>query len=47
MKVYMLNPPYFPHFGREMRWQDTGRGGDFILPNMAILCYWIVGKEWA
>jgi len=32
MKVYMLNPPYFPHFGREMRWQDTGRGGTLYYP---------------
>lgn len=28
----MLNPPYFPHFGREMRWQDTGRGGTLYYP---------------
>jgi len=27
MKAYLLNPPYIPHFGRGMRWQDTGRGG--------------------
>lgn len=32
MRVYMLNPPYFPHFGREMRWQDTGRGGTLYYP---------------
>ncbi|MEM0203266.1 MAG: radical SAM protein [Archaeoglobaceae archaeon] len=32
MKVYFLNPPYFPHFGREMRWQDTGRGGTLYYP---------------
>uniref|UniRef100_A0A7C2P4L2 Radical SAM protein n=1 Tax=candidate division WOR-3 bacterium TaxID=2052148 RepID=A0A7C2P4L2_UNCW3 len=32
MKVYMLNPPYFPRFGREMRWQDTGRGGTLYYP---------------
>ena len=32
MKVYVLNPPYFPHFGREMRWQDTGRGGTLYYP---------------
>jgi len=32
MKVYMLNPPYFRHFGREMRWQDTGRGGTLYYP---------------
>ena len=28
----MLNPPYFPRFGREMRWQDTGRGGTLYYP---------------
>ncbi|TFH46888.1 MAG: radical SAM protein [ANME-2 cluster archaeon] len=32
MKVYMLNPPYFPHFGRGARWQDTGRGGTLYYP---------------
>lgn len=32
MKVYLLNPPYFPHFGRGARWQDTGRGGTLYYP---------------
>lgn len=32
MKVYLLNPPYMPHFGRGMRWQDTGRGGTLYYP---------------
>ena len=32
MKVYMLNPPYIPHFGRGMRWQDTGRAGTLYYP---------------
>jgi len=32
MKVYMLNPPYFPHFFRSARWQDTGRGGTLYYP---------------
>lgn len=32
MKIYFLNPPYFPHFGRGMRWQDTGRGGTLYYP---------------
>lgn len=32
MKIYMLNPPYFPHFGRSARWQDTGRGGTLYYP---------------
>jgi radical SAM superfamily enzyme YgiQ (UPF0313 family) len=28
----MLNPPYIPHFGRSMRWQDTGRAGTLYYP---------------
>lgn len=32
MKVYLLNPPYLPRFTRDMRWQDTGRGGTFYYP---------------
>lgn len=32
MKVYMLNPPFLPHFGRGARWQDTGRGGTLYYP---------------
>jgi radical SAM superfamily enzyme YgiQ (UPF0313 family) len=28
----MLNPPYMPHFGRSMRWQDTGRAGALYYP---------------
>ncbi|MBI4302334.1 MAG: radical SAM protein [Chloroflexi bacterium] len=32
MKVYVLNPPYVPHFGRGMRWQDTGRAGTLYYP---------------
>ncbi len=32
MKVYMLNPPYYPNFGRSMRWQDTGRAGTLYYP---------------
>lgn len=32
MKVYLLNPPYFSHFGRGMRWQDTGRAGTLYYP---------------
>lgn len=32
MKVYLLNPPYYPHFGRGARWQDTGRGGTLYYP---------------
>jgi radical SAM superfamily enzyme YgiQ (UPF0313 family) len=32
MKVYLLNPPFVPHFGRGARWQDTGRGGTLYYP---------------
>jgi len=32
MKIYLLNPPYMPHFARDMRWQDTGRGGTLYYP---------------
>lgn len=32
MKVYLLNPPYFPRFNREARWQNTGRGGTLYYP---------------
>jgi len=32
IKVYVLNPPYVPHFGRAMRWQDTGRAGALYYP---------------
>ena len=32
MRIYLLNPPYFPHFGRGARWQDTGRAGTLYYP---------------
>ncbi|MDD5288139.1 MAG: radical SAM protein [Dehalococcoidales bacterium] len=32
MKIYLLNPPYLPRFTRDMRWQDTGRGGTLYYP---------------
>lgn len=32
MKIYLLNPPYYPHFIRSARWQDTGRGGTLYYP---------------
>ena len=32
MKVYLLNPPFLPHFGRGARWQDTGRAGTLYYP---------------
>lgn len=31
-KIYLLNPPYLPHFGRGMRWQDSGRAGTLYYP---------------
>ena len=31
-RVYLLNPPFIPHFGRGMRWQDTGRSGTLYYP---------------
>jgi len=31
-RVYLLNPPFIPHFGRSARWQDTGRGGTLYYP---------------
>jgi radical SAM superfamily enzyme YgiQ (UPF0313 family) len=32
MRIYLLNPPFFPHFFRSARWQDTGRGGTLYYP---------------
>ena len=32
MKVYFLNPPFMPHFGRSARWQDTSRSGTLYYP---------------
>jgi len=32
MRIYLLNPPFFPHFGRSARWQDTGRAGTLYYP---------------
>jgi anaerobic magnesium-protoporphyrin IX monomethyl ester cyclase len=32
MKIYLLNGPYKPRFTRDMRWQDTGRGGTLYYP---------------
>jgi len=32
IKTYVLNPPYFPRFGRAMRWQDIGRAGTLYYP---------------
>lgn len=32
MKIYLLNPPFYPHFIRSARWQDTGRGGTLYYP---------------
>ena len=32
MRVYLLNAPYKPRFTRDMRWQDTGKGGTLYYP---------------
>lgn len=32
MKVYLLNAPYVPRFGRSMRWQNSGRAGTLYYP---------------
>jgi radical SAM superfamily enzyme YgiQ (UPF0313 family) len=32
MRLYLLNPPYFPGFIRSARWQNTGRGGTLYYP---------------
>ena len=32
MRIYLLNPPYFPHFGRGARWQEIGRAGTLYYP---------------
>lgn len=32
MKIYLLNPPFLPNFGRSARWQDTSRGGTLYYP---------------
>jgi anaerobic magnesium-protoporphyrin IX monomethyl ester cyclase len=32
VRVYLLNPPYFPHFVRGGRWQATGRAGTLYYP---------------
>jgi len=38
LKVYFLNPPFLPHFGRSARWQDTGRGGTLYYPIWLSYC---------
>jgi anaerobic magnesium-protoporphyrin IX monomethyl ester cyclase len=45
MRVYFLNPPYFPHFGRGMRWQDTGRGGTLYYPIWLAYATGVVGEQ--
>ena len=32
MKIYMLNPPFAPRFGRSARWQAAGRAGCLYYP---------------
>ncbi len=46
MKVYMLNPPYYPHFGRGMRWQDVGRGGTLYYPLWLAYATAVVEEEY-
>jgi len=45
MKAYLLNPPYIPHFGRGMRWQDTGRGGTLYYPVWLAYAAGLLEKE--
>jgi anaerobic magnesium-protoporphyrin IX monomethyl ester cyclase len=45
MKVYLLNPPFVPHFGRGARWQDTGRGGTLYYPILLSYAAAVVGEE--
>jgi len=45
MKVYLLNPPYFPHFGRSARWQDTGRGGTLYYPIWLSYCTALIEEQ--
>ena len=46
MKVYLLNPPYLPHFGRGARWQDTGRGGTLYYPIWLSYAAGVVEQEY-
>jgi radical SAM superfamily enzyme YgiQ (UPF0313 family) len=46
MKAYFLNPPYVPHFGRGMRWQDTGRGGTLYYPVLLSYATGVVEQEY-
>jgi len=46
MKVYMLNPPFIPHFGRSARWQDTGRGGTLYYPIWLAYATGVVEEEY-
>lgn len=32
MRVYLLNPPFLPNFGRGARWQEIGRAGTLYYP---------------
>jgi anaerobic magnesium-protoporphyrin IX monomethyl ester cyclase len=45
MKVYLLNPPFVPHFGRGARWQDTGRGGTLYYPILLSYAAAVVKEE--
>lgn len=46
MKVYLLNPPYYPHFGRGMRWQDVGRAGTLYYPIWLSYATGVVEEEY-
>jgi radical SAM superfamily enzyme YgiQ (UPF0313 family) len=45
MRVYLLNPPFLPHFGRSARWQDTGRGGTLYYPIWLSYCTAVVEER--
>ncbi|QSZ67895.1 radical SAM protein [Methanofollis aquaemaris] len=45
MKISLLNPPYFPHFSRGGRWQDTGRGGTLYYPIWLAYAAALLGQE--
>ena len=46
MKIYLLNAPYVPRFGRSMRWQDTGRAGTLYYPVWLAYATALVGEHY-
>ena len=44
-RIYLLNPPFIPHFGRSARWQDTGRGGTLYYPIWLAYATGLLEKE--